>query len=228
MLTTTASLELISGLAGLFVGAAVAFAAPRLVAPRLSEPIPYPDARVLIPVAGGWLSRWRVPYTLGVQVLTALIFGALAAHYGAGSRLLLADLYSALLITIAYVDLDHRLVLNRLSYPGIVLALVGAAFWPGLSPLNALAGALAGFGFFLALQLLARGAMGMGDVKLAILVGAMCGFPAVLNALLLGTVLGGIAAAFALFVLRTGRKATIAYGPYLAAGAILAFLTTTT
>src|SRR5438874_1661561 len=82
-------------------------------------------------------------------------------------------------------------------------------------------GAGIGLALFLALQILGRGALGTGDTKLAILIGAMRGFPGVLNALSFGVIIGGVAAAILIFALRRGRKEFFAYAPYLAAGAIV-------
>ena len=163
---------------------------------------------------------WR---SLVFQAVLIAVFVALAALYGAGVRLVLACAYCALLLLIAYIDLEHRLVLNRLSYPGIVLSLALSPFWPGLGLPAALLGAATGLAIFLVLQIVGRGALGMGDTKLATLVGAMRGLPIVLSALLYGVILGGVGALFYLAVLRRGRKEYMAYGPYLAAGAIVSF-----
>jgi prepilin signal peptidase PulO-like enzyme (type II secretory pathway) len=235
---TSPLLQIISAAAGLLVGSIVVFLAPRVVAYRLTEPEPLPPPTVLIPVVGIWLTRWRARYNLGLEVLMAAVFVALSLRYGGQSgystalgrvgpdvALGLAALYSTILIAIGYIDLDHRLVLNRLSYPGTVLALaVGAArLWPGLDLVSALIGAGVGLVIFVLFQLFGRGALGTGDTKLALLIGAMRGYPGVLDALLLGVVLGGIGALFFLVVLRRGRREYIAYAPYLAAGAIVSF-----
>jgi leader peptidase (prepilin peptidase) / N-methyltransferase len=217
-------LQILLGLIGLVVGSAIVFAAPRLVAYRIGERIPFPPVTVLVPLIGVWVARWRVLYSVAVEIACAGTFAALALRYGDDRRLLIAAGYSTLLIIIAYIDIDHRLVLNRLSYPGIVLALIGSIFWPKLGLVSALLGAGTGLAIFLVLQLLARGGMGIGDMKLALLIGAMRGFPSgVFNALLIGTVLGGLGGAFALIVLKRGRKSSLAYGPYLVAGGIISF-----
>ncbi len=71
--------------------------------------------------------------------------------------------------------------------------------------------------------LLGRGAMGMGDVKLAAAIGLTVGYPAVLSALFLGIVFGGIAAAIVILQGK-GRRATIAYAPWLSLGAVYVML----
>ena len=201
-----------------------------MVAYRLESPPPPPSAGILVPIAGLWLagtSPWR---PLILEVSTAGLFGGLAAHFGASAKLPIAAGYTVLLLAIAYIDIDHRLVLNRLTYPGTVLAIVFSLFWPSFStsfhPLNALLGAIVGLLIFAVLQLLGRGALGTGDTKLAALIGAMVGVPNVLSALLVGVVLGGLGAAFFLVVLRRGRRTFMAYAPYLAIGAVLFFFTT--
>jgi leader peptidase (prepilin peptidase)/N-methyltransferase len=222
-LISSPSLQILSTLGGLLAGTVIVFLAPRLVSYRLSQRVPLPPTRVLIPVVGAWWGRWRPVYSSGLEILSAGVFLALSIRYGSDIKLLVGALYSSLLLTVAAIDLDHRLVLNRLSYPGVVLALLGSLLWPGIGVVSALLGAVVGLAIFLVLQVLGRGALGVGDMKLALLIGAMRGFPDVFNALLLGTLLGGLAAAFLLIVMRKGRKASIAYGPYLAAGAILSF-----
>jgi prepilin signal peptidase PulO-like enzyme (type II secretory pathway) len=84
---------------------------------------------------------------------------------------------------------------------------------------NLAIGLLAAGGFFFLLALLTRGAMGLGDVKLAAATGALVGWPAMVAALLLGILAGGVAALLLLLTRRAGRKDYFAYGPYLASGA---------
>jgi len=216
-------LELLLALAGLALGPLLFFAAPRLVADRLEDPPDPPRLKMLVPLAGGRFTNthpWRV---FLFEVALIGVFVGLGIRYGATVRVLLGCIYSALLILIAYIDLEHRLVLNRLSYPGIVLSLALSPFWPGLGIISAVLGALTGLVIFIVLQVVGRGALGTGDTKLAALIGAMRGLPTVLSTLFYGVVLGGAGAAFYLFVLRRGRREYMPYGPYLAAGAILSF-----
>ena len=131
---------------------------------------------------------------------------------------------TGLLLSLSLVDFQVR----RLPNP-LVLALVGWAvvqsLWLG-SPTLAMAAlglAVAG-GIFLLLSILGRGALGMGDVKLAAAIGALAGFPVALIGLFVGIIAGGVAALFLLLTRRTGRKDTMAYGPYLALGAWLVLI----
>ncbi|GAC1400651.1 MAG: hypothetical protein NVSMB52_14280 [Chloroflexota bacterium] len=160
---------------------------------------------------------------LTTQIGCAVVFAALAHHYGFTAKLLLACIFTALLWIVAEVDIDFRLVLNALSLPGMVIALCLSPLWPGIGLLGSLGGFACAAVLFGFLQFAGRGALGAGDTKLALLIGAMRGYPAVFTALSIGVILGGLGAVFHLVVLRRGRKESLAYAPYLAAGAVLSF-----
>lgn len=130
-------------------------------------------------------------------------------------------LYAAFLLAVLVIDLEHRRVLNVMLAPGAVAALALSLLPVTPSPWQALLGGLVGFGIFLLIGLLGRGALGAGDVKLAGLIGLMTGYPNVIPALVLGIVLGGAAALALLISRRASRKSTMAYAPYLAVGAFL-------
>ena len=151
---------------------------------------------------------------------------ALAAllHVGLGARGLLIAGVVAILVELAAVDLERRVLPNAVVLPALLVVL-GAQL--ALDPsfyLKAVACA-AGAGLFLLVPaLIRRGALGMGDVKLAVLLGAALG-PLVATALAIGlTAAGG----FALFLLaarsRAVLKQEIPLGPFLAGGAIVAVL----
>ena len=140
--------------------------------------------------------------------------------------------YCSLLLLIATIDLEHRLVPNVLILAGLILAIGFSLLSPARGALRghasglttALLGAAVGGGLFLLLALARRNALGAGDVKLALLIGMLTGFPWVLQALVLGIVLGGLAAAVLLLFRLRGPKHYIPYAPYLAAGAIATLL----
>ena len=133
-------------------------------------------------------------------------------------------LYATFLLAVLVIDLEHRRVLNVMLAPAAVIALL-ASLLPGYpDPLQALLGGALGFGIFLLLALIGRGAMGLGDVKLAGVIGLMTGYPLVVPALAAGIVLGGVAAMVLLVTRRAGRKDTMAYAPYLALGTIVVLL----
>ena len=122
----------------------------------------------------------------------------------------------------ALIDLEHRIIPNKLTALGAVLALaIGLALDPSGEPERLIAGAGAG-GFLLLAALAYPGGMGMGDVKLAGVMGLFLGravAPAILIALLAGVLVG--AAIIARKGAGAGRKTAVPFGPFLALGALV-------
>lgn len=128
---------------------------------------------------------------------------------------------AAVLVWLAAIDLETRLIPNRIVVPaaGVVLAAAFATDWSrGVEHAVAAGGVGA---FLLVAASLRSGALGMGDVKLGVLLGALLG-AAVLNALTIGFVLVG--GAGLVLLARNGRAAlrrTLPLAPFLAAGAVV-------
>jgi prepilin signal peptidase PulO-like enzyme (type II secretory pathway) len=178
----------------------------------------YPFRRGLCPHCGE-RRPLRAPL-LELGMIAAFLAGWVRFR-GTPATLITFWFYAAFLLVVLVIDLEHRLVLNVMLLPGAVGALV-LSFLPGNpDPLRALLGGAIGSGLFFVIALVGRGAMGMGDVKLAGVIGLMAGYPAVLPALLLGVILGGLGALILIFMKRAGRKSYIAYAPYLCIGALV-------
>jgi len=161
-------------------------------------------------------------YPLVEALTAALCGGAVLVHHSA-SAIALSVALILLVVPAALIDLEHRIIPNRLTALGAVLALaLGLALDPAGEPERLIAGAAAG-GFLLAAALAYPGGMGMGDVKLAGMMGLFLGAsvaPALLVALLSGVLLGvGVLARKGA---RAGRKTAIPFGPFLALGALVA------
>lgn len=158
-----------------------------------------------------------------VEAGTALLCaGAVLAHDTATGIALSVTLI-LLLVPAALIDLEHRIIPNRLTGAGALLALgLGTALDPAGEPTRLIAGAAAG-GFLLAAALAYPGGMGMGDVKLAGVMGLFLGAavaPAILIALLSGVLVGAVIVARK--GARAGRKTAVPFGPFLALGGIVA------
>lgn len=126
------------------------------------------------------------------------------------------------LVALAAEDIRCRRIPNAVTGPAAAAAVgLRVAFERSELVEILLAGAGA-FAVFLAVAVIARGGLGMGDVKLAGLLGLLLG-TAVIPALFLGTLAGAIASA-AIMVRRRERGATMAYGPYLCFGGAIAVL----
>lgn len=171
----------------------------------------------------------RLPW---VELATGGMFAFLYHHCGLTPELGIMAFYACLFIIIFVVDLEHGLILNKVLYPGIMLALLLALFlpppWltPGKIPgiaTSAVGGGI-GLAIFSLIALASRGGMGWGDVKLAALIGLATGFPLVLVALIIAAILGGVVAVALMAVKKKGRKEAIPFGPFLSLATLIALL----
>lgn len=125
-------------------------------------------------------------------------------------------------LAIAVIDLEHRLVLNRMLAVAAPLIFVANLLLGEVTMTALLLGSVAGFSFFLILALLSPGGLGMGDVKLAGIIGLTTGLSNVVAALFIAILLGGIAGAVIILKnylhRRPWRGQTMAYAPYLVVG----------
>lgn len=159
-----------------------------------------------------------------VEALTGATFAAVAAVRGFDAELLLELPFAALLIAVAAIDLDHRVVPNRLLLPAAGWAVAGGALiWPGFLP-EALGAGAGAFAFLLVAALAYPAGMGMGDVKLAGVMGLYLGLsviPALAVAFLAGTAVG---VAILVREGRSARKTGIPFAPFLALGGLVGLL----
>ena len=180
-----------------------------------------------------WLARhedlepgfkaWQV---WGPVILTAALFALFAWKLGAGVTLLVVSVWVVLLVQVIFFDLEHRLILDRLMFPAYALAVLASIFVGHPGWRNAIVTGLVAGGVLLLLAVLGAvvmraEALGMGDVKLAVFIGLTLGFPGTLSALLYGILLAGATSILLIVIRVKGLKDTIAYGPYLCAGALI-------
>ncbi len=124
-----------------------------------------------------------------------------------------------------FIDLDHRIIPDAISLPGIPLGLA-ASFGPGIvSPLESLLGILAGGGslFLVAWAYQAitrREGMGGGDIKLLGMIGAFVGWKGVLFTIFVASLTGTLTGMALMLRAREGMKLAVPFGPFLAVGAI--------
>jgi prepilin signal peptidase PulO-like enzyme (type II secretory pathway) len=174
-------------------------------------------ARPLIPSDARW---WR---PLFAAIAVALIIGA-AVRYNDISHIAVVAVYIAVLVACAASDLATYRVPNVITYPAIIFALLIGAFFPDADFPAALIGAAAGGGLMLFSLVISRGAMGLGDVKLATFAGLALGWPLIVPALFLMALSGGLTALVLLLSGLRGRKDPIPYAPFIAAAALAVIL----
>ena len=158
-----------------------------------------------------------------VEALTAGLYAAVvAAKWDDTSEIALGIAMVTFLVPIAFIDLDTRKIPNKLTAPAAVVALgLGLGLDIDFVP-EMLISAAGGFLFFFLAAVMYPKGMGMGDVKLAGVMGLYLGravAPAIFAGLILGVVVGAVI--IARKGAQEGRKTAVPFGPFLAAGAIL-------
>jgi len=213
---------------------------PPSACPVCAHPI---RARDNIPVLSWLLLRARcrdcgtpisARYPL-VEAATALAFAGVTVSVLQSAALLLlpALLYlAAISIALALIDLDTHTLPNIIVLPAypvgvllLVVATIASGEWGDL--LRASIGAAALFAFYLVLVLVYPGGMGLGDVKLAGVLGLFLGYlgwPALIVGAFAAFVLGGLYAIVLLITRRVARTGGIPFGPWLLAGAWVGIL----
>jgi leader peptidase (prepilin peptidase)/N-methyltransferase len=195
--------------------------------PKCGKPIkPYDNVPVL-----SWLllrgrcRHCREPISRRYPIVeggTALLCAAVVLVKGADKDAILGLVFVLLLVPITLIDLDHRIIPNKITYPGCVIALaLVLAIEPSKTLQHVLAGAAAG-GVLLTAILIRPGGMGLGDAKLALMMGLFLGravAPAMFAGMIAGALVGAII--IARVGVEKGRKTKIPFGPYLAFGGLV-------
>jgi len=183
----------------------VATASARAHTPADPAPDPDPDE-----------VRLGAPIGLSAAALAGLAF----ASYPLGAGALIAAFLAAVLVTIAAIDFQTRRIPNRVVVPAMAIVLIAdLACFPGRTP-ELLVAALVAGGLLLIPNLISSSWMGMGDVKLAVLVGLVLGWT-VIDALLIAFI--AVLPVALVMMIRGGtaaRKAALPFGPFIACGAL--------
>lgn len=166
---------------------------------------------------------WRYPL---VEALSGALALALWLKFPGSPLLLVYGPFTAILVALTFLDLEHFWLPDRLTYPGIALGLALSLALPHLSFKNALAGAaLGGLSFYLIAwgyrRLTGREGLGGGDVKLMAMIGAFLGVEALPWVVLISALLGSVAGLWAALKSKQGVHTPIPYGPFLGAAAII-------
>lgn len=199
----------------------------------------------VVGAAAGWGMRWvsvrlakleqlepgnKTWQRYGPPILSALLFGAFAFSITSFPVLVVRSIFVVVLVQVIFFDFEHHLILDRVIFPSMLLALLVDIFGSRLGLWNQpwWAGIAVGAGAALVFLLFAligywifkAEALGFGDVKLALFLGLLLGWPYTATALFYGVLLATIGAV-AFIVTHRSMKGTIAYGPYLVAGALI-------
>ncbi|MBI3794641.1 MAG: prepilin peptidase [Nitrospinae bacterium] len=156
-----------------------------------------------------------------VELLTALLFTACYLVFGAtGQGIVYMALCSAL-VAVIFIDIDHLIIPDVITLPGIVVGFVCAWFFLPMTMWDSFFGFLAGGGIFFLIAVIKPGGMGGGDIKLMAMVGAFLGWKAALLIIFLGSLIGSVGGIFGITFFGKTKETLIPFGPYLAFATII-------
>jgi leader peptidase (prepilin peptidase)/N-methyltransferase len=166
---------------------------------------------------------WRYPL---IEGLTALLFMACVLRFGLTADALIAMLFTSILLLLAAIDMEHFLLPDSVTLPGLLLGLALRAWHPSTSFLDALVGAVVGAGLLILLiniwfWLRHEEGMGLGDVNMLALVGAFLGWQGVLTTLFVAALTGAVTGISLLLSGRAGFRSRLPFGVFLALGGIV-------
>ena len=160
-----------------------------------------------------------------VEALTGFIFMLVFFHFSIHPATLVYWLFGAALIVITFIDVDHQIIPDVISLPGILIGFICSFAIPWISWVDSLLGIVVGGGsLFLvaaAYELLTKKeGMGGGDIKFLAMIGAFLGWKAVLPIIFISSLLGSLVGVPLMFIRKADGKLAIPFGPFLAAGAL--------
>ena len=166
------------------------------------------------------------PRYVVVELMAGLFALGIYHHYGLSVETVCFYLFIAALLVVTFIDLDHRIIPDVITYPGIVVGFV-CSFWSSrVTVLDALLGIFLGGGLLFLVAfgyhaITKKEGMGGGDIKLLAMIGAFLGWKATIFTIFVGSAVGTIFGIVVALQTKEGRKAAVPFGPFLSMGALL-------
>lgn len=166
---------------------------------------------------------WQYPL---VELLMALLSGALFSSRGLGIEFFVYFVFCAALLAIIFIDLSHQIIPDLISLPGIVLGFAASFVLPGIGWQESALGLFFGGGIFYSIAVgyylfTKRSGMGGGDIKLLAMIGAFLGWQALPFVIFCSALLGSVVGIGAMIQQGKGGKTVVPYGPFLAVASYL-------
>lgn len=154
-----------------------------------------------------------------IEVITALLLLAGFFKFGLTFDFLIYTVVAPTLVIITVIDIEHQIIPDVITLPGIVLGLAAGSYTIGY--IDSFSGFLLGGGLFYLLAVLSNGGMGGGDIKYIAAAGALVGWQKVLLIIFIGAFLGSFMGLLQIVVQKKSRKSLIPFGPFLAAATLI-------
>lgn len=156
-----------------------------------------------------------------VEFLNGAGYVLLVWRFGLNApTLIYALLFSALLV-VTFIDLDHQIIPDRITLPGMVVGVMASTLVLPLGFLNSIFGLLLGGVLFYGVAAASRGGMGGGDIKLIAMIGAFLGWQQTLLTIFIGALSGSVIGLFLMVAMGKNRKYPVPFGPFLSLGALV-------
>ena len=162
-----------------------------------------------------------------IELITGAVFLAGYVWYGPGPLLIVRLAFAWAMIALFAIDLEHQILPNVITLPGIVVGVLANVLGAGPGWVNSLIGVAVGAGsLWLIAEIYYRvrheEGLGMGDVKMLGMIGAFLGWKLVLITLVMSSFLGSIVGVFVLIAKKESLKYALPFGTFLAIGALIA------
>ncbi len=161
-----------------------------------------------------------------VELLTAVLGLVLWHKYGPGTELIAYSFFTAVLIIVTFIDLEHQIIPDILTLPGILLGFILSFFMSSITWQESVLGILIGGGslylvaflYYLAAK---REGMGGGDIKLLAMIGSFLGWQAIPSVIFISALAGSVVGFIVMGIKKVGSDTAIPYGPFLAVAALV-------
>jgi leader peptidase (prepilin peptidase)/N-methyltransferase len=204
---------------------------PRSMCPNCNTTIPfYDNIPILSYILLGRSCRFcKTPIPMRyplVELLGGLFALGALLRFGPTIAGLVNYLFISVLLVVAFIDLDHRIIPDRITLPGIPIFFAVSLLQPAVSWIDALLGILIGGGILFGIgwlyyRITQKEGMGGGDIKLLAMIGAFTGWQGVCFTIFVASGVGTLAGIVFMLVQHQGMKLAIPFGPFLSIGAIL-------
>ncbi len=213
------------------IPAEISIVSPRSRCPHCETPIKWYHN---IPILSWVLLKGKCAYCsadvpvryLLVEALTGTLFALFFYRFAFHTVTPVVLLLVATLVVITFIDLDHQIIPDVISLPGIPIGFLCSFFVPWVSWQESLLGIVIGGGSLLTIALgyeflTKKEGMGFGDVKLLAMLGAFLGWTAIFPIIFIGSLLGTMVGVPLMLIKKADSKLAVPFGPFLSAGALI-------
>ncbi len=164
---------------------------------------------------------WQYPF---VELLTAVLLLSLYKQFGLNTQFIVFSFLIFILIVCSSIDIKYKIIPNKITYSAIIIFLILSIIFNHISFISSLLGILIPGGLLFIIAFIYGKGLGMGDVKLVAVIGAVIGWEYTIIGIFIGSLIGSIIGLTLILTAVIDRKTRIAFGPYISIGTIIGIL----